>query len=111
MYSSGVMRQPPILSCEVQPSNRSIRITKGRRPTMLRRHFVAGLAAAPLATAKTTFGRDRLSGVTDEMGKTPAEAIEFAHKFGLKFMELRGIPGAKKHYYLGTDEELKQANK
>lgn len=78
---------------------------------MLRRHFVAGLAAIPMSAAKTALGRDRLSAVTDEMGRTPAEAIEFAHKFGLKFLELRGIPGAKKHYYQGTEEELKQAAK
>lgn len=78
---------------------------------MLRREFIAGVAAAPLALGKNDFGRDRLAGISDEMGRTPAEAIEFAHKFGLKFLEIRGIPGAKKHYYKATDEELRAAAK
>lgn len=76
---------------------------------MLRRKFLAGLALAPVAFGKTSFSRERLSAISDEMGASPAEAIAFAHKFGLKFLEIRNIPGRKQHYYRASEEELKTA--
>lgn len=55
--------------------------------------------------------RSRLSTVTDESGKTPAENLEFAKKFGLRYLEVRGVPGAKKHYADLSEEELRVAAK
>jgi sugar phosphate isomerase/epimerase len=83
---------------------------------MLRRQFLASLAAAPLVpslayAAKNRIDRSRFAALTDEIATTPAGAIEFAHKYDLKWLELREIPGGKKHYYKATDEELKTAAK
>ncbi|HYZ85484.1 MAG TPA: TIM barrel protein, partial [Bryobacteraceae bacterium] len=78
---------------------------------MRRREFLAVAAAAPTLAAKPSFGRDRLSAISDEMGRTPEEALAFAQKFALKFLEIRNVPGAKTHYYQLTEPELKTAAK
>jgi L-ribulose-5-phosphate 3-epimerase len=80
---------------------------------MDRRTLLATACALPLAavsplSAKTRFGRDRLSALTDECARTPEGAIEFAHKFGLKFLEVRAVPGRKgQHYFDLPQDELK----
>lgn len=79
---------------------------------MDRRHLLLsglGLAASPLFGKSAKLDRSRLSTLTDESGKTPAENFEFAKKFGLRYLEVRGVPGAKKHYADMTEAELKQA--
>ncbi|MCX6607817.1 MAG: sugar phosphate isomerase/epimerase [Acidobacteria bacterium] len=80
---------------------------------MNRRELLGASLLLPFSLgAKTTkIDRNRLSSVTDESGKTPAEGIAFAHKHGLKWLEVRAVPGAKKHYADMTAEELKQAAK
>ena len=42
-----------------------------------------------------------MSAITDEVSRSPAEAIEFAHKFGMQWLSLRDIPSndAKKISY------------
>jgi sugar phosphate isomerase/epimerase len=55
--------------------------------------------------------RGRLSTITDESAKTPMEGIEFARKFSLKWLEVRNVPGARKHYEELTEAELRQAAK
>lgn len=70
-----------------------------------------GLTSYSLFAKSMKLDRSRLSTVTDESGKTPAENFEFAKKFGLRFLEVRGVPGAKKHYADMTEAELKQAAK
>ncbi|HEU0121031.1 MAG TPA: sugar phosphate isomerase/epimerase family protein [Bryobacteraceae bacterium] len=52
-----------------------------------------------------------MSTITDESGKTPAENFDFAKKYGLRYLEVRGVPGLKKHYSDLTEAELKAAAK
>ncbi|MBC8167898.1 MAG: sugar phosphate isomerase/epimerase [Bryobacteraceae bacterium] len=78
---------------------------------MLRRNFLAALAATPLARAKQRFPMSRISFITDEAAATPADAIAFCKQYGLNKVELRGVPGGKGHYGLIPDAEIKQAAK
>jgi sugar phosphate isomerase/epimerase len=80
---------------------------------MNRRELLGATLALPWAAwAKTAkIDRRRLSSITDESGTTPAEGIAFAQKHGLQWMEVRAVPGAKKHYADMTPAELKQAAK
>ena len=78
---------------------------------MLRRNFLAALAAAPLLPGKTRFDMSRIAVITDECSASPADAIAFAHKYGLKWLELRGVPGGKGHYGSIDEAEAKQAAK
>lgn len=83
-------------------------------PLMDRRQLItAGIAlsASSLFGKRTRLDRSRLSTVTDESGKTPAENFEFAKKFGLRLLEVRGVPGEKRHYADLSETELKQAAK
>lgn len=70
-----------------------------------------GLTATPLFAKLNKIDRSRLSTITDESGKTPEENFAFAKKFGLRYLEVRGVPGAKKHYSDLTEAELKTAAK
>lgn len=78
-----------------------------------RKFFTAGLglAASPLFGKRVRIDRARLATVTDESGKTPAENFEFAKKYGLRYLEVRAVPGARKHYADMTEAELRQAAK
>ncbi len=70
------------------------------------------MSAAPLlAAAKNHIGRSRFSAITDEIAATPADAIAFAHKYGLQYVELREVPGAKVHYCKLPEADLKAAAK
>ncbi|HYP05478.1 MAG TPA: sugar phosphate isomerase/epimerase family protein [Bryobacteraceae bacterium] len=76
---------------------------------MLRRHFLATLTAAPLITAASPrLDRSRISFISDEGLDTPAEAIDFAKKYGLQWMELRDVPGRRGHYMRQSDDVLKE---
>lgn len=78
---------------------------------MNRRQLLGASVVLPFtARAKSAkIDRRRLSSITDESGTTPAEAIAFAQKHGLQWMEVRSVPGSKKHYADLTVEELRQA--
>lgn len=78
---------------------------------MNRRQLLGASLAFPFTawTKSAKIDRHRLSSITDESGTTPAEAIAFAQKHGLQWMEVRSVPGSKKHYADLTAEELKQA--
>lgn len=78
---------------------------------MYRREFLAALAAAPLFAAKNRIDRSRIGAITDEIAKTPAEAIAFCGKYGLQWVELRGVPGARMHYAKLSEPDLKAAVK
>ena len=79
---------------------------------MLRREFLAGLAATPLLTAaKSHIDRGRISFITDEAAANPADAIAFAKKYSLRWVELRDVPGGGGHYMRQSDEKLKEAAK
>lgn len=75
-----------------------------------RRQILAAGLAWPLRGA-SRIGRSRISAITDEIGRTPMQAIEFARQYRLQWVELRGVPGAKKSYSGLPETELKQAAK
>jgi sugar phosphate isomerase/epimerase len=66
--------------------------------------------AAP-ALAGTRIDKGRISAITDEIAKSPAEAIAFAQKYGLKWLELRKVPGGRPEYFDLPAGELKEAAK
>jgi sugar phosphate isomerase/epimerase len=78
---------------------------------MNRRHFLALPLAAVPAAAASRVGSNRIGIITDECAKTPAEALEFARKFGLKWFELRSVPGRRDEYYTIGEDELRAAAK
>ena len=74
---------------------------------MTRREVLfASLASRPLL-ADNHIGRSRISAITDEIGKTPAEAIAFARQYGLQWVELRGVPGGRQDYHHMPEAELR----
>src|SRR5271170_4103696 len=81
---------------------------------MNRRSFlVAGFAAAAASRAAVKrLDRSRVSAITDEVARSPADAIAFAHTFGLQWLSLRDIPaplGTKSvSYHTLEPEELRK---
>jgi len=49
-----------------------------------------------------------ISAITDEIGRTQADAIEFAHQYGMQWVELRNVPETKKEIALLTEPEIKK---
>ncbi|HVY92413.1 MAG TPA: sugar phosphate isomerase/epimerase family protein [Bryobacteraceae bacterium] len=78
---------------------------------MSRRQVLAGAAvlaaASPLSAFKSRITKASISAITDEIGLTQAEAIDFAHHYGLSFVELRNIPEMKKEVAKMTEPEVK----
>ncbi|HVW07421.1 MAG TPA: sugar phosphate isomerase/epimerase family protein [Bryobacteraceae bacterium] len=76
-----------------------------------RRQVLAGAAvlaaAGPLSAFKSRITKASISAITDEIGLTQAEAIDFAHHYGLSFVELRNIPETKKEVAKMTEPEVK----
>lgn len=70
-----------------------------------RRNVVAAaIGTLPLA-AKNRIGLSRLSAITDEIARSPQQAIAFARQYGLRWVELRNVPGTGREYaYLAEDE-------
>jgi sugar phosphate isomerase/epimerase len=64
---------------------------------MDRRSFLAATIAAalPAPAAPRRIDSSRVSAISDEVAHSPAEAIEFAHKFGLQWLSLRDVPSAE----------------
>ncbi|HNY40819.1 MAG TPA: sugar phosphate isomerase/epimerase family protein [Bryobacteraceae bacterium] len=79
---------------------------------MNRRSFLAASAAAmaPLQAANK-INWSRISVLTDEVAKTPEEALAFCRQYDLKWVELRGVPGQRKSYFTLEGEDLKAAAK
>src|SRR5258708_603648 len=71
--------------------------------------FGASLAAATPAFGNNRIDPSRLSAITDEIARSPADAIAFAKQYGLRWLELRSVPGAKKGYVSLSESELRQA--
>jgi sugar phosphate isomerase/epimerase len=76
-----------------------------------RRQVLAGAAvlaaASPLSAFKSRITKASISAITDEIGKTQADAIDFAHHYGLSCVELRNIPETKKEVAKMTEPEAK----
>ena len=81
---------------------------------MNRRSFLAATLGAAVAMPAATrrIDRSRISAITDEVSRSPAEAIDFAHEFGLQCLSLRDMPaplGAEKiPYYSLTPEAMQK---
>ena len=79
---------------------------------MTRRELLAGaacaLAAKPLLAFKSHITRAHISAITDEIGNTQADAIDFAQHYGLQWVELRNVPETKKEFAFLTEPELKR---
>ncbi len=78
-----------------------------------RRSILAGAAAlaaaAPLSAFKSRITKAAISAITDEIGKTQAEAIDFAHHYAMSFIELRNLPETGKEFAKMTEPELKRS--
>jgi sugar phosphate isomerase/epimerase len=76
---------------------------------MTRRELLraAGAACAAPLWARGHFDKTRISAITDEIGKTTDESIEFAHKYGLTNVEIRNPPGVRKEYFQLTEAEIR----
>jgi len=61
---------------------------------MNRRTFLAATLAAaiPAPAAPKRIDRSRVSAITDEISRSPADAIQFAHDFGMQWLSLRDTP-------------------
>lgn len=76
---------------------------------MTRRELLAGAAAAPALWGRTRIRRARISAITDEIGETAADAIAFARRYDLQWVELRRVPEARREYALLSEPEVKTA--
>jgi sugar phosphate isomerase/epimerase len=78
---------------------------------MTRRELLAagalGATASRLLPARSRFDKTRISAITDEIGKSTDESIAFAHRYGLKFVEIRNPPGDKREYFTLSEPEIK----
>jgi sugar phosphate isomerase/epimerase len=78
-----------------------------------RRNFIAagiGGALALRGAATNKIDRSRISAISDEIAKSPAEAIAFAKHYGMQWLSLREVPGAKKSYHTLEPNELEAAH-
>src|SRR5262249_7720507 len=71
---------------------------------MTRRELFIGAASAAVLSAKTKIDRSRISAITDEIARTPQQAIDFAKEYGLQNLELRNVPGGKEYSFLPEAE-------
>jgi sugar phosphate isomerase/epimerase len=84
-----------------------------RNPMTTRRQLLLASVFVPALWAKRhRIDRSRISAISDEIARTPAEAIAFAKQYGLQWLELRDMPGAKGQLYCELPEqELQMAAK
>ncbi len=80
---------------------------------MTRRQAIFGavaLGALPqVLAARSHFARNRVSMVTDEIGKTQADALAVLAKYKVQLAELRRVPGSPKEFASLSDVEIKRA--
>ncbi len=80
-----------------------------------RRSFLAAsgfaVAGRALFAATGRFSLSRIAFITDEAAASPEDAIAFAHQYGLQWLELREVPGAKRSYDSLEPDELKKEAK
>jgi sugar phosphate isomerase/epimerase len=75
-----------------------------------RRHLLLSpLLGLGLAQARSRVTLDRISLLTDEAGKSPREALDFAKQYGLKWIEVRGVPGGGGSYWSLPEDRLRAA--
>jgi sugar phosphate isomerase/epimerase len=76
---------------------------------MTRRELLAATCAACASPswARERMDKSRISAITDEIGLSTEESIEFTHHYGLRFVEIRNPAGSKKEYFSLTEAEIK----
>jgi hydroxypyruvate isomerase len=75
---------------------------------MTRRELLAaGAASASTLWARSRMDKSRIGAITDEIGLSTDEAIAFAHRYGLRFVEIRNPPGSRKEYFSLSEPEIK----
>lgn len=79
--------------------------------TLERRQFLAALPAAAVLRASESIGLDRISLLTDEIASSPEEAIAFCRQYGVRWVELRGVPGKGGTYAYMEEPELRAVAK
>ena len=81
-------------------------------PPVNRRQALRAAAApfffVPGLFAKTRIDRSRISAITDEIGMTTAESIDFAKNYGLKWVEVRDVREKKKEVALMAEPDVKE---
>jgi sugar phosphate isomerase/epimerase len=75
---------------------------------MLRSAAAVPLLFVPRLLAKSRIDHSRISAITDEIGMTTAESIEFARTYGLKWVEVRDIRERKKEVALADEATVKE---
>jgi hypothetical protein len=68
--------------------------------------FVGGAAGASILWARNHWDRSRISAITDEIGKSADDAADFAHEFGMQFVEVRNQPGSNREYASGREADM-----
>lgn len=79
---------------------------------MTRRELLAAaLASAPLEAKPKPLpvDRSRISAITDEIARSPADAIAFLKQYRLGWAELRDVPGARVSYESLPEPDLRAA--
>ncbi len=81
---------------------------------MTRREMIAGALFAPVLVGssfgKTRIDKMRISAVTDGIGLNPQDSLDFARHYGLRWVELRSVPGSKssREYAFLSEAEIKE---
>jgi sugar phosphate isomerase/epimerase len=71
---------------------------------------MATALASPALWAKNKIDRSRVSAISDEIATSPEGAIAFAHQYGMKWLELRDVPGQRsRNYFLNEEPFLRDA--
>lgn len=78
---------------------------------MLRRTFLLSSLAAPALYAGRRIDWSRLSLLTDEIAKSPSDSIAFCKQYGVKWVELRGVPGGGGTYAFLEESKVREAAK
>jgi L-ribulose-5-phosphate 3-epimerase len=73
-----------------------------------RRSFLLAAITAPAVAARKSFDYGRIAVLTDEVAKSPADAIAFARQYNLNWVELRSVPGGKGSYSSLDEPELRE---
>jgi sugar phosphate isomerase/epimerase len=72
-----------------------------------RRSFVAGCSLSPVFGARNRIDMTRVSAITDEIARSPQDAVAFAKQYGLKWVELRQVPGKRGEYAFLPEDEVR----
>ncbi len=73
--------------------------------------MLGGALARPLRAAAGRIGLDRISVLTDEVARSPQDAIAFCKQYGVRWVELRAVPGGSGTYAYLDESALLEAAK